>query len=91
VVKLEEKEKEGEDHYFSTTFIKSASLSNDYCLVMGSILCRLLSAKIDGRIDVGWGGVGRESEGVDPKVLRNTNSVMKGKGGERLDMWEGIM
>jgi len=35
--------------------------------------------------------VGRESEGVDPKVLRNTNSVMKGKGGERLDMWEGIM
>jgi hypothetical protein len=24
-------------------------------------------------------------------VLRNTNSVMKGKGGERLDMWEGIM
>jgi len=52
VVKLEEKEKEGEDHYFSTTFIKSASLSNDYCPVMGCILCKLLSAKIDGRIEV---------------------------------------
>jgi hypothetical protein len=31
VVKLEEKERKGEDHYFSTTFIKSVSLSNDYC------------------------------------------------------------
>jgi hypothetical protein len=27
----------------------------------------------------------------DPKVLRNTNSVMEGKGGVRLDMWEGTM
>ncbi len=56
----------------------------------GCVLYKLLSAKIDDRIEVGLEG-GREREVPDPKVLRNTNSVMEGKGGVRLDMWEGTM
>jgi len=64
VVKLEEKERKGEDHYFSMTFINSASFSNDYCPLVGCVLCKLLSAKIDGRIEVvGGGGGGRERRG----------------------------